>query len=196
MIPDPDRGDRWSETVAAALAGDSQAIRDAVGAGPPIGAVRAAARLSERTGLEITSDDVELLAERSLLPIVDTYKGWPLYACLDLDRIGVPALSGIVADRVAWLAASLSGREAAAVLGWNQREFDRVAVDRGLRPGRLRRFARAVIDQLVSGIARTGGRRSSAGARPGRCTSGDSAHRLGLHRHRGVDHPAHHHDDD
>ena len=80
LIPGPDRSrGRWSAPIAdAALAGIG-VIRAAAGTVPDLGAVRAAAVLSARLGLEVTADGVEELARRGLLPITGYYKDHALY---------------------------------------------------------------------------------------------------------------------
>jgi hypothetical protein len=62
LIPSPDVGGRrWSAALADALAGQVDRIVAVVGAEHPIGAHRAAARLADRTGLDVERADVEVL---------------------------------------------------------------------------------------------------------------------------------------
>lgn len=56
------------------------------------------------------------------------YKGWPLYAPAELDRIAVAeaaVLEWTVTERRAWLHASLNRYATAKELGRRVREFDR-----------------------------------------------------------------------
>ena len=76
--PDLARG-RWSAAAAAAALARAAQIQAAAGSVPDLGAVRAAGVLSERLGVAVTADGVEELARRGLLPVADSYKGWPLY---------------------------------------------------------------------------------------------------------------------
>jgi hypothetical protein len=122
----------------------------AIGEHPGVGANRAA----ERTGIaSVHRSDVEALAERGLLRVVGSYKDWPLY---DLAEIHAPADSPaamdavreLVTDRLAWLAASLSARDAAERLGWRLAEFEGAAAERGLRPGWFGRYLAADVEAL------------------------------------------------
>jgi len=151
LIPGPDvDGHRWSAAIARTLAGKVAEIVEEVGTEPPIGANRAAERLAGRTGLEVDRADVETLAGRGALRVVGHYEGWPLYDPRELDAVAAEVLAGVVAERQAWLAASLDRHAAATVLGWRVREFDAVVAQRGITPGQLGRYARADIDLLAA----------------------------------------------
>jgi hypothetical protein len=150
LIPEPDLGGRWSTRVADELAGRVAEIVEAVGTELPIGANKAAARLAERTGLEVDRHDVEALAERELLHVVGWYKEWPLYDPRQLDGLTADQLTPVVADRKAWLAASLHRRTAAEQLGWRPEELAQVVQERGIEAGRFGRYARADIDALAA----------------------------------------------
>jgi hypothetical protein len=149
LVPDPDRGRRWSAEVAEQLAGRVDEIVEVVGAELPIGAHKAAARLAERTGLEVERADVEELVERDLLATVGQYKGWPLYDPRQLDALDRDHLVNVVAARQTWLASSLDRPAAAERLGWRWAEFDRVIHDLEVQPGRFGRYAVSDIDALA-----------------------------------------------
>lgn len=149
LIPGPDTPTgRWSRAVADAVAARREEILAAVGDEAPIGGHRAADRLAARTGLAVARPDVEALAEAGVLAVAGWYEDWPLWDCRDLDVVDVDALAAVVAERQAWVAASVSAWDAPAHLGWRRDEFVRVAAQRGLRPGRLDRYARAELDAL------------------------------------------------
>lgn len=149
LIPTADLGGRWSITLADEVAGRREQIVAAVGADVPVGGHNAAARLAERTGLEVCKEDVEELADAGLLTAAGSYKGWPLWDCRALDAVDVDQLGPIVAERQAWVAASVSTWDAPAYLGLRREEFARVAEQRGLRPGRMDRYATADLDALA-----------------------------------------------
>lgn len=150
LIPVADKGGRWSIALADEVAGRREQIVAAVGVDAPVGGHNAAARLAERTGLEVCKEDVEELAEAGLLTAVGSYKGWPLWDCRALDAIDVDRLGPIVAERQAWMATSVSQWDAPAYLGLRREEFARVAEQRGLRPGRMDRYATADLDALAA----------------------------------------------
>ncbi|WP_165823096.1 hypothetical protein [Micromonospora globispora] len=74
--------------------------------------------------------------ELNVYPVPDGkpgwYKEWPLWDCWQLDAVDVDALGAIVAERQAWIAASVSKWDAAAYLGWRRDEFTRVAKQQGV----------------------------------------------------------------
>jgi Exonuclease len=78
------------------------------------------------------------------------YKDWPLYDPQALDQLDPAVLTEVVADRKAWLAASLPRRAAAAELGWQLPQFDQVVSDRGVTPGRWGRYARSDLEVLAA----------------------------------------------
>jgi hypothetical protein len=67
------------------------------------------------------------IEELNVSPVPDGtpgwYKEWPLWDCRQLDAVDVDAFGAIVAERQAWIAASVSKRDAAAYLGWRRDEF-------------------------------------------------------------------------
>jgi DNA polymerase III epsilon subunit-like protein len=150
LIPRPDvDGRRWSAALAHPLADQVTAIVAAVGAEHPIGGHRAAARLADRTGLDVDRPDIEALVDGGLLSACDDFKGWPLYDPRALDALEVETVAAVVADRKAWLAASLPRRAAAAELGWQLHQLDQVVAERGIPRGRFGRYARSDLAALA-----------------------------------------------
>lgn len=149
---------RWSAEAAEELTGRLEHLLALVGAEPPIGVTRSAQRLAERTGLDVTSDDVHELVGHGVLASIDEFidnHGRPhgLYRPVDLDRTADESrelLERVLGDRLAWVDASLDRPAAAAALGWRLREFDKVVADRCIAPGRLGRYARIDIEILIS----------------------------------------------
>jgi hypothetical protein len=154
LIPDPDLADgRWSAALVEHL--DPGRIRAQVPTHPNLGAARAAEVLATTTALEVRYADVEALAEQGLLRVCGRYKGWPLYDgdqlhALHHDQAAVDSLRVIIAEREAWLAASMTGREAADRLGWRLEELTEAAARRAITPGWFGRYLRADIDRLAS----------------------------------------------
>ncbi len=155
LIPPADQATgRWSAAVADDLSFRLDQILAVVGTEHPIGATRSAQRLADRTGLDVVGDDVQELAGSGVLVAIDEFvddrgRRHDLYRPVDLDRIAAELLAGVVAERLAWVEASLDRPAAAAALGWRLREFDKTIVERGLNPGRLGRYTRADIDLLA-----------------------------------------------
>jgi DNA polymerase III epsilon subunit-like protein len=159
-LPEPDTDDgRWSPALVQTIAGQVEQIRDRLAAEEQLGARRCAERLAERTGLPVAAEDITLLAERDLLAARGQYKGLPLYRVGDVDALAEhPDLSTIVADRRAWMAASLDVYEAAARLGWRFEDLATDAAAAGVQPGRFGRFAVADLDRLAGDEAFMAGR--------------------------------------
>jgi hypothetical protein len=153
LIPDPDLpGGRWSAALVDTL--DPDRIRAQVPRCPNIGAARATEVLAASTGLEVGYADVEALAEQGFLRVCGRYKGWPLYDgdqlhALHHDQAAVDSLRVIIAERQAWLAASMTGWEAADRLGWRIEELTEAATRRAITPGRFGRYLRADIERLA-----------------------------------------------
>jgi DNA polymerase III epsilon subunit-like protein len=150
LIPAADvAGGRWSATAADQVAARRDEIVNAVGTEAPIGGHRAAQRLAERTGLDVQKWDVEALADAGAIAVAGWYKEYPLWGCRALDAVDVDQLGAVVAERQTWVAASISKWDAPAHLGWRRSEFEKVAKARGLRLGRLERYATADLDALA-----------------------------------------------
>jgi hypothetical protein len=150
LIPAADRGGRWSAALVDEIAARRDEIVAAVGTEAPIGSRRAAERLAARTGLDVEGWDVEALAEADALTPAGWYKKWVLWDCRALDGVDIDQLAAIVAERQAWLVASVSKWDAPALLGWRRDEFERVTRDRGVRAGRFDRYAREDLDALAA----------------------------------------------
>jgi hypothetical protein len=153
LIPGPERPPYWTRAQADALTGRAGQLREEIPP-QPLGARRCAELLAELTGLQVDQADIGELAKRELTSVVDDYKGWNLYDVAALRAIpGDPGrlavLTEIVAERVAWLASSLTMREAADVLGWREYDLECVAAERHLKPGRFDRYARTDIAALA-----------------------------------------------
>jgi hypothetical protein len=149
LIPPADVDGRWSVVLADQVAARRDEIVAAVGTEAPIGGHRAADRLAARTGLDVQRPDVEALADAGALVVAGWYKEWPLWDCRALDAVDVDQLGAVVAERQAWIAASVSVWDAPGYLRWRRDEFHRVAQERGLRPGRQDRYATADLDALA-----------------------------------------------
>jgi hypothetical protein len=150
LIPAPDVGSgRWSGAVADDIARRAEKIKAAIGAEHPIGAARAAERVSARAGVEVDRADIRMAADQGLLHAVGEHKGWPLYDCRDLDELDVTLLEPFIVERQAWMAASVTRYEAADRLGWRLPEFERTAKQRGVEPGRFGRYATVDVEALA-----------------------------------------------
>ena len=154
LIPPADRGGRWSAEVIADAGQRCEQIRAQLSDGPPIGAGRAAGRLTERLdGITVSGADVAELAERGHLVAVDDYKGHPLYDRGDLDQAAAEhatLIAELVAEREGWELASCPIEKACAQLGWSRAEFVRVARQRGFTSGRFARWALTDIEALAA----------------------------------------------
>jgi predicted RNase H-like HicB family nuclease len=128
-----------------------------------LGANRAAARLAERTGIaDVHRLDILALAARGHLRVVGEYREWPLYSVADLDRFqALDELRQLIAERQAWMVASITRREAANLLAVTQVAFDLIAAEHGLTPGRLGRFSRAKVEAIAATRRRRIGRPSA-----------------------------------
>jgi hypothetical protein len=128
LLPAPDvDGTRWSAALVDDIAARTEQIRAALDAEQAWGATRCAHRLAEATGLAVEPADVEALAQRGLLHQVDEYKGYPLYRLADVDALTEREdLAAVVAERQAWMAASLDMYAAAERLRWR---YDSLVAD-------------------------------------------------------------------
>lgn len=119
----------------------------------PIGSRRCADRLAERTGLAVTADDIRALAEAGDLEVAEVFykrrNAYDLYRPADIDALDTERVAVLVAQRQAWLAASLCLDDAAAQLGIEAGELASVARERQITIGRFGRYARADIDTLA-----------------------------------------------
>jgi hypothetical protein len=128
-------GPPWPVAIADDILARRDEIIAVVGTDAPLGGHRAAERLGQRTGLEVAKWDVEALVDAGALQIDSYFNDWPLYDCRALDAIPAEQLEPLVADRLAWIEASVHAAEAADNLGWRRAEFRTVADGRGLNAG-------------------------------------------------------------
>jgi hypothetical protein len=156
LIPASGLDKRWSAAAAAELVWHVDEILAAVGTEHPIGALRSAERLAERSGLKVSPVDVDVLARRGALTVAMVFRkkgrSHDLYAPAQLDRLvdeQAEVLAAVVTERTDWLAASITAEQAAEVLSWRRRELQQVAEERGLQLW-LDRYACADIEALAA----------------------------------------------
>lgn len=153
VIPGPDCGRFWSRAAAGALAARAGQLREQIPP-QPLGARRCAELLAELAGLDVTEDDFLLLAEQGRVDSVDSFKDWLLYDVAAVRRLGTTpegreVVAGIVSERLAWTASSVTTEAAARWLEWDGRDLKRVAAAQGIKPGRFGRWAREDIARLA-----------------------------------------------
>jgi hypothetical protein len=107
-VPRPDRDFRWSAELIASFDDRADQLRAEVGELPDVGASKVARYLADRFGCEVTVDAVIELVRRGVLPIADSYKGYPLY-----DGRAVEQFADL-ADRALLEEAVLAGRTVTA----------------------------------------------------------------------------------
>jgi hypothetical protein len=82
------------------------------------------------------------------------YKDWPLHDIADLDALthgaDVEIVAGVVAERQAWLAASVDPRDAAERIGCARLHLERLAADRAVTSGRFGRYATTDVERLAT----------------------------------------------
>ncbi|MFJ9752530.1 hypothetical protein [Streptomyces chartreusis] len=87
LIPGPDAaGGRWSTAVLDDTLTRIDAIKQAVGTMPDVGAVRAEEHLAGRFHMTVHPGTAAELARRGHLPVVGDHKGHTLYCGLTLER--------------------------------------------------------------------------------------------------------------
>lgn len=146
----PADGPPWPLAITDDVRSRRDAIVAVVGAEAPCGGHKAASRLAQRTGLEVEKWDVEALVDAEILKVHSYYKEWPVYDSRHLDEITVDQLEPVVAERLAWMEASVHASVAADYLGWRWREFQQVRSERELQTGSYDRFAKADLDALAT----------------------------------------------
>ncbi|WP_329292860.1 hypothetical protein [Streptomyces sp. NBC_01455] len=88
LISGPDAGGgRWSAAVFNDALARIDAVRQAVGTMPDVGAVRAEEQLAERFSMTVHSGTAAELARRGHLPVVGDHKGHALYCGLALGNL-------------------------------------------------------------------------------------------------------------
>lgn len=131
LIPPADVGGRrWSAAVVEEVAGRAEEIRAVTGSLPNMGAVRAAALLEERFGMQVAPDVLVELDRLGLVECVDYYKEHPLYDGLALEHF---------ADREALEKAKRNGRllnrtAAGKHLGIRACDFEHLTKAKWVRP--------------------------------------------------------------
>jgi|GEM_PF-872095 len=153
VIPGPDHGEFWSRAAAEDLVGRVTQLREQIPP-QPLGARRCAELLAGLTGLDVTGDDLLMLAGQGHIAQVDWFKGWALYDVAAVRHLaaagdGIALVTATVAGRQAWLADSITTAEAARWLGWHPRDLERVAAGQGITVGRFGRWARTDIARLA-----------------------------------------------
>ncbi|GAB3278483.1 hypothetical protein GCM10027589_04660 [Actinocorallia lasiicapitis] len=154
VIPDPDLGAFWTRPLVDDLTARAAALRAAIPP-QPLGLTRCAELLAELTGLPVVEDDIRALVKRELVAEVDYYKKWALYDVAAVRALGTTddgrqVVEEIVADRLAWLAASITPQDAARWLDWHPSDLERITKERGLKPGRFGRWERTIIAELTA----------------------------------------------
>lgn len=154
VIPGPDRaGLFWTRAAAEGLAAQVAELREKIPP-QPLGSHRCASLLADLTGLDVTSDDIVTLAGQGHVDVVDYFKDWELYDVAAVRRLGTTEdgtaiAAGIVGERQAWLADSVTTEDAARWLEWDRGDLKRVAAEQGIKPGRFGRWARTDIARLA-----------------------------------------------
>lgn len=115
-----------------------------------LGARRIAGLLSEHTGEQVTAADVDELVAGSHLVAVDSYKGWPLYATAAALALDEDLVRGVVAERLAWEAASVPRDAAAERIGWHWRDIERMGAEGRITLGKGRRYLITDLETLAA----------------------------------------------
>ncbi|MGV9679123.1 3'-5' exonuclease [Nocardia sp. NPDC003482] len=120
----------------------------------PLGAVRCAARLAERLGVDVDADDIRELDSSGALTAVDQFRTggrvYPLYDLAAIDALDPDEVVAVVAARTAWLAASLPLDTVAHRFDCGRGEFVRAARGRGVESGRFGRWPRREVEALAA----------------------------------------------
>ncbi|MDL4813929.1 hypothetical protein [Actinomadura opuntiae] len=151
LLPEPDLdGERWSAGLVEECAQRRAQVVARFGGEPPIGAVRAAARLAGRTGLDVERRDIEVLVARGHLEVIGGFRGHPLYLLRDIDALDPEEVREVVAARKGPLFDTVEASGAVTILGWPRKTFDRIAGERALPTDRFGRYALADIRALAA----------------------------------------------
>ncbi len=146
------KGGRVETTEQAARGQDNSSEVRGIGARRAADALRIALRLAWE-GLDVHPADVEQVAADGLLCVVGEFRGRPLYeeaACLEPGAALEAGLRASITRRRAWVAASLTTREAAERCQLKPGEFEAGARDAGLQPGLLGRWEIAAVDAFAA----------------------------------------------
>lgn len=121
VIAGPDvAGRRWSAALVDDALARLDAIREAVGTLPNMGAVRAADVLADRFGVTVPGGVLAELDRMGLIPEVGTYRDHPVYDGRALERFHDRA----ALDRAIRTGRLLTGDEAADYLGVRRVDLD------------------------------------------------------------------------
>jgi hypothetical protein len=155
LAPPNDDG-RWSTAEIDALLPRLEQALQAIGNQAPIGPARAALRLSQRLQLDLVDHDIDALVGLDILaparhatgkPVA--FRDAPLFDVPQLDAVGDTCrelIASLIAQRVAWMDASIDVRVAMAALGWQRHE-----VEQALPIGRFKRYPKADVHALAAG---------------------------------------------
>ncbi|MFF3731021.1 3'-5' exonuclease [Streptomyces sp. NPDC002476] len=113
-----------------------------------LGAHRTGALLAEHLGVSANADDIEQLVELGHLQVHDYFKRWALYSTKDALALDPDLVKGLVAERVAWLEASVTRDEAVERTGWHWRDIARMGTEGRVKVGRFGRYLTADVDRL------------------------------------------------
>ncbi|GGN40883.1 hypothetical protein [Streptomyces fuscichromogenes] len=115
-----------------------------------LGARRIAGLLSDHTGEQVTAADVDELVAAKHLVASDSYKGWPLYATAAALALDKDLVRGVVAERLAWEAASVSRDAAAERIGWHWRDIKRMGAEGRITLAKGRRYLIIDLETLAA----------------------------------------------
>ncbi|MGS2592040.1 3'-5' exonuclease [Streptomyces hebeiensis] len=115
-----------------------------------LGARRIASLLAEHTGEPVTAADVDDLVAEEHLKAVDHYKGWPMYSTAAARELDIDLVRSVVADRLAWEAASLPRDAAADRIGWHWSDLVRMGEEGRITTGRGGRYLIADLDTMAA----------------------------------------------
>ncbi|WP_331719806.1 hypothetical protein OG217_37395 (plasmid) [Streptomyces sp. NBC_01023] len=115
-----------------------------------LGATRIAGLLGQHTGQPVTPDDVAELVAQEHLEVVDHYKGWPMYSTAAARELDTELVHAVVAERVAWEAASLARDAAAERIGWHWSDLVRMGEEGRITTGRGGRYLITDLDTMAA----------------------------------------------
>ncbi|WP_053726669.1 hypothetical protein [Streptomyces sp. WM6378] len=115
-----------------------------------LGARRIAGLLADHVGEPVTAADVDDLVAQEHLEVVDHYKGWPMYSTAAALALDTDLVRSVVADRLAWEAASLPRDAAADRIGWHWSDLVRMGEEGRITTGRGGRYLIADLDTMAA----------------------------------------------
>lgn len=114
-----------------------------------LGARRIAVLLANHAGAPVTAADVDELVAHGQLVVGMSYKGWPMYATAAALALDVDLVRSVVAERVAWDAASLPRDAAAERIGWHWSDIARMSDEGRITTGPGGRYLITDLDTLA-----------------------------------------------